>query len=115
MVCLASTNDVVAMLGDALAKQNNGTVFGGNLIARNSAATTNTKLVGLELDIEPATGTTVATGSGGLFINAFNVSMPAPAILVGTLGGGSFNNGVIVNGISSTGSAFGVQSGSGLM
>jgi hypothetical protein len=106
-----STNDVVAVLGDAVARQNNGVVFGGNLIARNVSGTTNTKLVGLEIDVEPAVGTTVASGGGGLFLNAFSLNNVGPAILTGGVGGGNWTNGILIGSVNSNGSAVAAQTG----
>jgi hypothetical protein len=57
----------------------------------------------MEIDLQPTAGTTVDTGSAGLFINAFNVAMTAPAIQIGAVGGGSFSNGVVISGITQAG------------
>ena len=71
-----SAADVVAVLGDSVARVSGGTVFGGNLIARTGAGV-NAKLVGLEIDVEPAPGTLATAGSGGLFLNAYSSAIPA--------------------------------------
>jgi hypothetical protein len=97
--------DVTAILGDAVARQSDVTVFGGNLIARNAAGTTNTKLVGLEIDVEPALGTTMAGGSIGLAMNMFSIAGPAPAIQIGGLGGGSWANGIVMTHVRGSGLA----------
>lgn len=89
-----SSADVVGVLGSANLLSNGGTVFGGNLIARTSSGVTNAKLVGLEIDVEPAASATVSRG-GGLLINAFSLAMPIPAIQLGGLGGGTFQNGFL--------------------
>jgi hypothetical protein len=106
-----STNDVVAVLGDAVARQNNGSVFGANFIARNVSGTTNTKLVGLEIDVEPSVGTTVSSNGGGLFLNAFSLSNVGPAIQTGGVGGGDWTNGIIIGNVNTNGTALGAQSG----
>jgi hypothetical protein len=98
-----SPGDVVALVASAIARTSNDTVFGANILARNSPGNTNTKLVGMEIDLQPTAGTTVDTGSAGLFINAFNVAMTAPAIQIGAVGGGSFSNGVVISGITQAG------------
>lgn len=98
-----ATGDVVAILGDAVARSADGTVFGANFIAR-SAAGINAKVVGAELDIVPASGTTPLTGSGGLYINIFNCAITGSAIQLGTVGGGTFANGITLAGIATTGS-----------
>jgi len=107
-----SAADVVAVLGSAVARTSNtGSVFGANFIAR-TAAGVNAKLVGLEVDVEPAAGTTASAGSGGVFINAYSSAVPGPAILIGGLGGGTFSNGVQCNAIAPTGSCLAPQVGS---
>ncbi len=106
-----SAADVVAVLGSSVARVSGGSVFGGNLIAR-TAAGVNAKLVGLEVDVEPATGTTAAAGSIGVAINSYSSAVPGPAVLIGSLGGGTFANGVQCAGIAATGSCLAPQSGS---
>lgn len=105
--------DVVALMGDAVARSNNGTVFGANLLVRNGSGTTNTKLVGMEIDLQPSAGTTMANGSLGLALNVFNLSTPATAILLGGLGGGTFADGILVNAVRGAGLA--AQTGSSAM
>ncbi len=103
--------DVTAIIGDVNVKTSNSTGFGGNLIARsNGGGLTGVKLVGLELDVEPAAGDTVSSG-GGLFINAFSSAMPIAAIQLGGLSGGTFANGLICNSIATTGACLAPQSG----
>jgi hypothetical protein len=103
-----SAGDVVAILGDAVARLNNTTVFGGNLIARNGAGTTGTKLVGLEIDLQPSTGTTISNNSIGLAINIYSINTNAPAIQLGSLNGGKWANGI--TSLAVTGSHFSVSS-----
>ncbi|WP_188260881.1 glycosyl hydrolase family 28-related protein [Azospirillum tabaci] len=90
--------DVVAGIDVAIAKASNSTVFGRNIIAGNVSGTTNTKIVGLEVDVQPTTGTTVNSGTGGVYINAFNLPGLGPALQVGGVGGGSFTNGIVLGG-----------------
>lgn len=99
-----SPGDVVAVIGCAVARVNNATVFGGNLIARDDAVTA-PKLVGLEIDLQPAPGTTCASGSIGLALNIFSGAQPAPAIQLGGLGGGKWQNGIILAKITGAGIA----------
>ncbi len=106
-----SAADVVAVLGSSVARVSGGSVFGGNLIAR-TAAGVNAKLVGLEVDVEPAAGTTAAAGSIGVAINSYSSAVPGPAVLIGSLGGGTFANGVQCAGIAATGSCLAPHSGS---
>jgi hypothetical protein len=106
-----SAGDVVAFVGDAVARQNTGVTFGGNLIARNGAGVIGAKLVGLEIDIEPAAGTTISTSSCGLIFNIFNITGadPTPVCTVGGVGGGIWGNGFLTSHIA--GAHFAVQSG----
>ena len=95
-----SPADVAAILGDAVARTNDDVVFAANLIARNAGGTTGTKLVGLEIDVEPAVGTTISTESGGLFLNMFNITGTGiPGILFGGVGGGKWADGIVFNAI----------------
>lgn len=109
-----SSADGVSVLGDAIAQVSSTTVFGSNFIARTASGVNNVKLIGEEIDVEPAAGVTPAAGAG-LLINSFQSAIPGPAIQIGTLSNGSFSNGVIVNGIASSGTAFGVQTGTAQM
>jgi hypothetical protein len=109
-----SSGDVCALIADSVARSNSSVVFGANIIAR-STGLTGVKLVGAEIDVEPSAGDSgLAAGSGGLFINMFSKALPGPAMQTGGVGGGTFNNGIVLGGlapnaagvaISSTGSA----------
>lgn len=107
----ASGADVCSLLGVSVAAQNNGIAFGANLIAANQSGNTNSKLVGLEIDVEPTSGTTVNSGSAAAYINAFNINGVGPVMQVGGVSGGKFSNGILMNAIASTGAAFAAQSG----
>jgi hypothetical protein len=100
-----TNSDVVGILSDAVAKTSDDIVFGANVIARNDAGANNVKLVGLEIDIQPATGTTISSNSIGLALNIFTISSSAPAIQIGGVSGGLWNNGILVNGVSGSGIA----------
>ena len=99
------------LVSDIVAETSNTSSFATNFIARNASGTTNTKLVGCEIDVEPSTGTTKGAGTGGLYINAFSLSALGAAIQTGGIGGGSFQQGMVVNGISSDGAAYSDQAG----
>ncbi len=102
---------VVAIMGDCNVHTNNGACWGSNLIARSNGGGINAKLVGLEIDVEPAAGDVVTDG-GGLFLNAFS-SATGPAIQTGSGDGvGSFTNGIILGGIGSTGAGLSTTVGS---
>ena len=100
-----TNSDVVGILSDVVAKTSDDIVFGANVIARNDAGANNAKLVGLEIDIQPATGTTISSNSIGLALNIFTISSSAPAIQIGGVSGGLWNNGILVNGVSGSGIA----------
>lgn len=105
-----ATAQAVGILGDCVARTANATCFGANLIARN-AIVNNAKLVGLEIDVEPAAGTTVNSASAGILMNIFNIaaSDPTPVMQVGSLGGGIWGNGILTSHIA--GVHYAVQSG----
>lgn len=99
--------DVAAIIGDANAKVSgtgtNGGVFGANFIARsNGGSLTNVKLVGTEIDVEPATTDTVASTSAGLVINAFSKTIPV-GIQIGGVAGGAWTNAIITPGFGVNG------------
>jgi hypothetical protein len=101
----------VGVTSDVVARTSNTSSFSANFIARNGASLTNTKLVGAEIDVVPSIGTTAGAGTGALYINSFNLANLGPAIQTGGVGGGSFSQGVVVNGLSSNGAAFADQAG----
>lgn len=98
-----SPGDVVALIASANARTNGDTVFGANILVRNATGTTGTKLVGMEIDVQPTAGTTVGAGTAGLYINGFNLAMTANAIQIGGVGGGSFSDGLVVAGVTGAG------------
>ena len=99
--------DIVALTDNNTGGQS---VFGRNIIATNYPGSLNSKLVGMEIDIQPAIGSGMSSQSAGLLINSFN-TLPGPAIQLGGPFGGSFNNGIVVNGMSNTAAAFSMQTG----
>lgn len=103
-----NTADVVAIIGDAVARTANDVVFGANFIARN-ASVNGTKLVGLEVDVEPAVGTTIDAASGGIFVNIFSIATSAPVLQAGAVGSGTWGNGILTSHI--TGAHHAVVSG----
>ena len=97
-----STNVVIGQIIESIARTSSGANFGLNIIVRTATGITSPKLVGMEIDVEPASGVTPAAGSGGLFINAFNAAIPGPAIQTGTVSSGTFNNGIVLGGLSTS-------------
>ena len=67
-------------------------------------------LRGMEIDVEPNSGSSPSSLSFGLGINLFNKSV-GPGIEINGISGGVWANGVLVNGISGSGTCFGAQSG----
>jgi len=102
---VGSNADVVASMSVAFSWANNKTVFGANIIAGSAPGVTGAKLVGAEIDIEPSIAGAPAAGSGGLYINTFNLAVPGPAIQIGYVSGGTFNNGIIIDGVAGAGVA----------
>lgn len=100
----------VALIADAVGQTANCTVFAANFIARNGAVN-GVKLCGLEIDIEPAVGTTVNANSIGLAINIFSINAadPTPVCQVGSVGGGIWGNGFLTSHIN--GAHYAVVSG----
>lgn len=98
-------NDVVAILGDCVLAQQNGYGFGANFIARNNSGVTGSKLVGCELDVEFAAGTTAAAGTAGLYINIFTAAAAGPAIQTGGHNAGTWANGIILDGLEAAAAA----------
>ena len=103
--------DVVGSIPMAVALSTGVSVFGANPIARSNSGIGNAKHVGMEVDTEVASGVTAASGSAGIYINSFNYDGCGSAIQTGGIGGGTFTNGVVINGINSQGAAFTDQSG----
>jgi len=104
-------NDVVALLTSAVARSSGGAVFGANIIARNLPGVSGAKLVGMEIDVAIAAGTTAHASSIGLGINVFNATL-ALALQIGPgLGGGRFANGIQVSNVLSTGSVLSIGAG----
>lgn len=107
-----AVSNTVGMYGIAKASVNNAAVWGGNILATSAqAGLSGTKLVGLEIDLEPAAGSTPTSDSGGLFVNVFNEAVPAPAIQTGGISGGTFNNGIVLYNIADSGT--GLAAGGG--
>lgn len=93
-----ATGDVVAALTGCIVQASGGACWGGNQIARNSG-TFAAKLVGDEIDVEFAAGSSDAGGSAGLYVNEFNIASNANAIQIGSVGGGSWLNGVVFSNV----------------
>jgi hypothetical protein len=107
--------DTVGIMSIAVARTNNDVVFGGNLIVTNMPGNTNSKLVGLEIDVQPASGTTPSTQSAGLYINAFTSVGCGAGIQIDGVFGGSFNNGVLIGNMTAPNAAGLAPVGSAVM
>lgn len=106
-----STATVVSQMSIARAITNNDSVFGLNPIVTNETGTTGAKLVGMEIDVESSAGSTISTASAGLYINVFNSTNSGAVMQTAGLVGGNFSDGIVMNGIASTGAAFADQAG----
>lgn len=104
------SSDVVASMVLAHAMKNHTTVFAQNAIAMSHPGVHYVKHVASELDVEPSKGNVVGVGSGGQFINAFNEPIPGAAIQIGGVGGGYFQDGLIIDGVYGAGVAPGTGS-----
>jgi len=85
-----------------------GTCFGGNDIVFVGPGKS-AKLIGREIDLEFAVGSTDAGGSIGIPINVFSIASDATASLVAGVGGGSWSNGFVSQNIRN--SHYSVNSG----
>lgn len=105
-----SQSDVCAAIFDSVARSDNAVVFGANVIARGTGKT-GCKFVGLEVDVEPSSGdASISSSSMGLAVNMFVKALPGPAIMTGGVGGGTFNNGVILGGLAPGAAGLALQS-----
>lgn len=105
-----SPSNVVALGANTIIRSNEGVGFGANFIVRTESGLVRPKMIGLEVDIEPAEGVVPGADSIAIPINAFNSPNPGAAIQTGGINGGSFANGIVFYGIASTGA--GVAAGS---
>lgn len=95
-----SDADVCSIVGVGRAVANNSDVFAANFIVNVDTGTTGSTIRGVEIDIEPSSGSAVTNSGLGFIINGFNYQMDFAAMQIGTVGGGLFNNGIIVGGVS---------------
>lgn len=106
-----SGGDVCGAVFDTIARTDNTAIFGANIVARCDGRS-GVKYVGLEIDVEPGAGaSSVSNQSGGIFLNAFSVAIPGPAIMTGGVSSGTFNNGLILGGLSSSAAGVALASG----
>lgn len=103
--------DVCAGIDVGVVASNSGskTAFGRNIIANAAVGTSNVKLVGLEIDIEPSAGVTSSGTGAGMFINGFNGTNLGAVLQIGGISGASFNNGIVFGAV--TGSMLAMQAG----
>ncbi len=84
-----TTSAAVPLITDCVVRVANGTCFGGNDITRNGAGINGAVMVGREIDLEYAPGTTAGAGSIGLAMNAFSINTGATAVQMGGGPGGT--------------------------
>lgn len=109
-----TTGDAVADWAAVDVTVTNGKGWGGNLIAACAASLTGVKLVGLEIDVQPAGAGELAGTGGGLFLNIFNDTGNGtiPAIQLGSGGGsGRWINGIVLDAIGTIGSGLSFNTG----
>ncbi|PLR23886.1 hypothetical protein SGCZBJ_14995 [Caulobacter zeae] len=102
-------SDGVAVMGVAEAWAEHATVFGANFIASGQPTAVHARYVGMEVDVQPATGVQPADGSAGVYVNVFNASIPG-AVLQSAGLGATFGDGVKLGGIATTGAGLSMQS-----
>lgn len=105
-----SLGDIVAGMFVAEVASANKTAFGMNIIAWSSGGVNGAKLVGLEIDLQPQAGTTPSSVAG-LYLNAFSMSAPGPAIYFEGVFGGKWGTGISAGNLSDTGAALGPAAG----
>lgn len=89
-----SASDVVGHMNTCYLKQATGSCFGGNIIAFSDGGLGAVKLVGLEIDIQPGTGSTPDGASNGLILNTWVSANQASALSINTAFGGSWELGM---------------------
>lgn len=97
-----ATPNVVGLWGGGNVNVNSGKAWGSNFLAWAEAGITTPKLVGCEIDVLPTAAQATSSDSGGLFINAFNRAITGPAIQIGGVSSGTFNNGILIDGLAAT-------------
>lgn len=106
-----SPGDIVGATIMSVAAANNTTVFGANILAIGTGKD-NCRFIGFEVDVEPTLAdTNPAAGCAGLYINVFNKVLNGAFLQTGGVGGGLFENGIILGGMASTGAGLAMQSG----
>lgn len=92
----------VGQMAIATAMQTGDCVFGFNFLANAGFGVSGTRLIGGEIDCQGPAGGTVAAGSAGVYINAFNSPNMGSAIQIEGLASGYFTDGVKVGQLNPT-------------
>lgn len=93
-----ATGHVVPLITSCRVQQDGGVCFGGNDLVRNEGRVS-AQLIGREIDLMFATGSTDAGGSIGQPYNVFNIASDATVSLVGGINGGTWANGHVTSAI----------------
>jgi hypothetical protein len=93
-----ATGDVVSLVTSCRVARSGGVCFGGNDVVRNETGIP-AKLVGREIDLVFATGSSDAGGSIAQPYNIFNIASHATVSLVGGINGGTWANGHLTSAI----------------
>lgn len=105
-----ASGQVVAVEGVAEATANGAKIFGANFISFSGNGATGTKLIGVEIDIQPQSGFTPSEVLG-LAVNCFTTQCPGPAIYINGVFGGKFDTGISVGVLGDLGAGIGPGAG----
>lgn len=105
-----ASGQVVAVEGVAEATANGAKIFGANFISFSGNGATGTKLIGVEIDIQPQSGFTPSEVLG-LAVNCFTTQCPGPAIYINGVLGGKFDTGISVGVLGDLGAGIGPGAG----
>ncbi len=85
-----SPQQVTGNMSWGWAKTSNGTIFGSNIVATTDQNLSNIQATGLEIDIQPGSGTSLNGRSVGLIVNNWTVANPSSAISINVDSGGTW-------------------------
>lgn len=85
-----SPQQVVGNMSWGWAKKNNSVIFGSNIVATTDQNLSNVQATGLEIDIQPGSGTSLNGASAGLIVNNWTVANPSSAISINRDSGGTW-------------------------
>jgi hypothetical protein len=92
-----SPQQITGNMAWAWAKTSNSIVFGSNIVATTDQNLSNVQATGLEIDVQPGSGTSLNGSSAGLIVNNWTVANPSSAISINVDGGGTWAVGLQCN------------------